>query len=160
MFLLSHLTDNVRVNPQDFNKPSAIAIKDALNRKYANRILHQVGLGIRVFDIESISDPIVLACQDGSYQCKVVFRLAVFRPLKGEVLVGKIKDGSAQQGLKISIDFFEDIIIPPNFLMPGTVFDAEEGVWVWKYEGNDLYMVSTLFSKINLGSRSRDKIQS
>jgi DNA-directed RNA polymerase III subunit RPC8 len=158
MFLLKVMTDNVRVHPIDFDKPSSIAIKDALNRKYANRIIHQVGLGIRVFDIESISDPLVLACQDGSYQCKVTFRIAIFRPVRGEVLVGKIKDGSAQQGIKVSMEFFDDIIIPPNFLMPGTVFDAEEGVWVWKYDGNDLYMVLYLLKQ--LGSRSRNKVQS
>jgi DNA-directed RNA polymerase subunit E'/Rpb7 len=30
----------------------------------------------------------------------VTFRLVVFRPFKGEVLVGKIKDASAQKGIR------------------------------------------------------------
>lgn len=25
-------------------------------------------------------------------------------------------------------------------MFPGTVFNREEGVWVWQYEGNDLFM--------------------
>ena len=120
MFVLSELEDNVRVKPTDFSKIPSLAITDELNKKYANRIIHDLGLGIRVFDISSISDPIVLACQDGSYQTKVVFRLVVFRPFKGEILVGKVKDGSLEHGLKVSLGFFDDIVVPPAFLMPGT----------------------------------------
>ena len=120
MFFLISLTDNVRVKPSDFSKFPSHAVTDELNKKYSNRVLHNQGLGVRVFDISSISDPVVLACQDGSYQCKVSFRLVLFRPFKGEILVGKIKDGSQSQGIRVSLGFFDDITIPPAFLMPGT----------------------------------------
>ncbi len=120
MFLIATLEDNVRVLPADFAKVPSAAVTDELNKKYANKVVHGLGLGIRVFDIASISDPIVLACKDGAYQCRVVFRLAVFKPFKGEILVGKVKDGSKAQGIKVTLGFFDDIVIPPAFLLPGT----------------------------------------
>ena len=140
MFILASLQDNVRVKPNEFSKPPSKAITDELNRKYANRVIHDLGLGIKVFDVQSITDPIVFSCQDGSYQSKVHFRLVVFRPFKGEILTGKIKDSSAAQGIRVTLGFFDDIIIPPPFLMPGSEFNSDEGVWVWKYDGNDLFM--------------------
>ncbi|KAJ3038152.1 DNA-directed RNA polymerase III subunit rpc25 [Rhizophlyctis rosea] len=140
MFILSHLRDNVRVHPRDFRKPRAQALTDELNKKYANKILHNVGLCIRVFDLLDASEGVVHACQDGSYQCKVSFRMIVFRPFVGEILVGKVAGSSATEGIKVSLEFFEDISIPPTYLPANTEFDSAEGLWVWKYDENELYI--------------------
>ena len=70
MFVLTVVEDLVRVLPAAFIYPIQEAIEDELNKKYSNRILHDVGLCLKVFDIQEISDPIVHACQDGSYQCQ------------------------------------------------------------------------------------------
>ncbi|EGF81868.1 hypothetical protein BATDEDRAFT_86925 [Batrachochytrium dendrobatidis JAM81] len=140
MFVLSILTDIVRVLPKDFYKGQEDAIVDELNFKYANKVLHNVGLCISVYDLTKASDPVVHACQDGSYQCQVEFRMIVFRPFKGEILEGKIKDCSPTAGVRITMNFFDDIIIPPSFLMPGSEYDTNEGLWVWKYDENDLFM--------------------
>ncbi|KAJ3030938.1 DNA-directed RNA polymerase III subunit rpc25, partial [Rhizophlyctis rosea] len=120
MFILSILKDNVRVHPKDFRKPRPSALTDELNKKYANKVLHNVGLCIRVFDIIEASDGVVHACQDGSYQSKVTFRMIVFRPFGGEILIGKIRDCSQEEGIKVSMEFFDDIIIPPTFMPAGT----------------------------------------
>lgn len=68
MFSVVILTDTVRVVPQNFDTEQQQALEDELNRKYSNKVLHKVGLCIRVFDLLETSDPIVHACQDGSYQ--------------------------------------------------------------------------------------------
>ncbi len=120
MFQLVTLQDIVRVKPKDLNKLPSSAITDELNKKYANKVIHNLGLGVRVFDLSHITDPIVLSCQDGSYQCCVDFRLVLFKPFQGEILVGKVKDCSSTLGIKVSLGFFDDVIIPPSFLMPGT----------------------------------------
>ncbi|KAL2918838.1 DNA-directed RNA polymerase III complex subunit Rpc25 [Polyrhizophydium stewartii] len=120
MFVLSVLNDIVRVPPKDFSKPENEAIIDELNRKYANKVLHNVGLCISVYDLLEANDPVVHACQDGSYQVRVTFRLVVFRPFKDEILEGRVKDCSAKTGVRVTMDFFDDIIIPPAFLMPGS----------------------------------------
>ena len=70
MFTVTILEDLVRINPSNFTIPNAVAIEDELNKKYSNKIIHNVGLCVRLFDISSISDPIVHSCQDGSFQCK------------------------------------------------------------------------------------------
>ncbi|KAJ2964404.1 hypothetical protein NQZ79_g603 [Umbelopsis isabellina] len=36
--------------------------------------------------------------------------------------------------------FFDDIVIPPSHLQPGSTFDPEERVWVWTYEDDKLFM--------------------
>ncbi|KAI8928449.1 RNA polymerase III subunit Rpc25-domain-containing protein [Entophlyctis helioformis] len=140
MFILSVLKDIVRVPPKDFVKDQQEAIVDELNQKYANKVLHNVGLCISVYDLLETSDPIVHACQDGAYQSRVKFRMVVFRPFKGEILEGRIKDCSPKTGVRVTMNFFDDIIIPPSFLMPDSEYDSQEGVWVWKYDGNDLFM--------------------
>lgn len=74
MFVLSVIEDLVRVHPSQFLQPREQALEDQLNKKYANKVLHNVGLCLRVFDLQTISEPVVHACQDGSYQCKgIVF---------------------------------------------------------------------------------------
>jgi DNA-directed RNA polymerase III subunit RPC8 len=70
MFLITKIEDLVRIAPSEFTKDANTAITDSLNRKYSNKVLHNVGLCIRVFRILSTTDFVVHACQDGSYQSK------------------------------------------------------------------------------------------
>lgn len=67
------------------------------------------------------------------------FRLLVFKPFAGEVLVGRIRS-CTEEGISVSLTFFDDIFIPSHCLQPGTAFNAEERLWVWNYDGNELFM--------------------
>jgi hypothetical protein len=49
-------------------------------------------------------------------------RLLVFRPFNGEVLVGTVHK-STPQGLWISVGFFQDIMVPPQFMPDGSEWD-------------------------------------
>lgn len=44
------------MHPQHFGAPPAQAIINELNKKYANRILHDVGLCICVFDLSEVGE--------------------------------------------------------------------------------------------------------
>ncbi|KAI9197086.1 RNA polymerase III subunit Rpc25-domain-containing protein [Polychytrium aggregatum] len=137
MFVLSILKDNIRIHPKDLRKPRAEAITDEINKKYSNKVLHNVGLCIRLFDLLEVGDGVVFACQDGAYTSAVKFRMIVFRPFIGEIIDGKVAN-SSPEGIKVSLEFFDDIIVPP-FLLPETShFDKAEGHWVWNYEGNEM----------------------
>jgi DNA-directed RNA polymerase III subunit RPC8 len=46
--------------------------------------------------------------------------MIVFRPFVGEVLTGKIA-GSSTEGVRVSMGFFDDIIIPPSLIRSGCV---------------------------------------
>ncbi len=78
MFILSRLSDRIRINPRDFHLPRAEALTNQINAKYANKIVHNLGLVMRVFDIVDISTSLVLACQDGAYQCLVLLFSILF----------------------------------------------------------------------------------
>jgi DNA-directed RNA polymerase III subunit RPC8 len=67
MFNLCEISDNVRVCPEDLALPRAVALMNELNQKYANKVLHNIGLCIRVLDITRASQGTVFACQDGAY---------------------------------------------------------------------------------------------
>lgn len=101
MFILSRIEDIVRVPPCAFREQPETAIINCLNSKYSNKVLHEVGLCIKVFDILSTTDFIVHQCQDGSYQTKVEFRLVVFRPFTGEIITGRIKNCNDKMGIQV-----------------------------------------------------------
>ncbi|ORY47908.1 hypothetical protein BCR33DRAFT_81292 [Rhizoclosmatium globosum] len=119
MFQLLTLEDTVRVLPADQRKPLPVAVTDELNKKYANKIKPKSGLCIRVLDILTIGDGIVHACLDGSGMFKTSFRLIVFRPFVGQILTGKVVHMSPE-GLRVSLEFFDDILIPEYLLKPNS----------------------------------------
>jgi DNA-directed RNA polymerase III subunit RPC8 len=100
MFVLTVISDEIAVHPSQFALPRTQALLDAINQKYSYRIVPDVGLALQVFDITSATEPVVNACQNGSYSCSVVFRLVVFRPAKGQILVGQIKECDKLKGIK------------------------------------------------------------
>ncbi|XP_021308199.1 DNA-directed RNA polymerase III subunit rpc8 isoform X2 [Sorghum bicolor] len=70
---------------------------------------------------------------------KVSFRLLMFKPFNGEVLVGRII-GYDDKGLQVSLDFFSDISIPGHLMQFGTV-RGPDGRWMLKTEdGDELYL--------------------
>ncbi|KAJ2358380.1 DNA-directed RNA polymerase III complex subunit Rpc25 [Coemansia erecta] len=138
MFVLTVLRDTLKVWPEDFRKTREEALKDAINNKYANRVLHDIGLCILVHDLVEIDEGYVQH-SEGWLWVKVKFRMIVFRPFRDEVLVGRVRS-AGQEGLDISMGFFDDITIPAREMPVGSEYNAKEGVWVWRYEGNELYL--------------------
>ena len=81
---------------------------------------------------------------DGSSHTRVRFRMLVFRPDLDEVIVGKIKNCS-KEGVHVSLEFFDDILIPAESLQFPSRYDDSESVWIWEYpledeEHHDLFM--------------------
>ena len=116
---------------------------DEVNRKLCNRVVIDVGLCICLYDILEIGKSFILP-GDGAAHTKVHFRLLVFRPDREEVLTGKIKSCS-KDGVHVSLEFFDDILIPADSLQHPSRFDETESVWVWEYpleDGNshDMFM--------------------
>ncbi|KAI8087477.1 RNA polymerase Rpb7 [Thamnidium elegans] len=118
MFILSEIEDTVKIVPNDFKKEDSGAITDVLNEKYANKVVQEVGLCICVHDILHTSEGFILY-GDGCSYVKVLFRVVVFRPFVGEILTGKIKSCSPS-GVRVSMGFFDDILIPGGALQPGS----------------------------------------
>ncbi|KAI9749122.1 MAG: DNA-directed RNA polymerase III subunit rpc25 [Lichina confinis] len=137
MFILTTISDLVQISPEDFRKPSVEALEDNINAKYANKVIHKVGLCICLYDMLKVSEGLI-GHGTGLVNVNVEFRVIVFRPFKGEIILGKISS-SSEQGIKIRLDFFNDIFIPGDLLFPESRFDPIEQVWIWDSEGTQYY---------------------
>merc|ERR1712098_402867 len=143
MFILSELRSLVRLLPRGFDKSLEEQLSDELNKKLANKVLLNVGLCLSLYDILEVGESFIFP-GDGSSHTRVKFRMLVFRPDLEEVLVGKIKSCS-KEGVQVSLEFFDDILIPAESLQHPSRFDETESVWVWEYppegeEHHDLFM--------------------
>ncbi|XP_002741858.1 DNA-directed RNA polymerase III subunit RPC8-like [Saccoglossus kowalevskii] len=142
MFVLSEMTDTVRIKPWQFHLKLNDAIAEELNKKLANKVVHNVGLCIALHDITKLEDSYLFP-GDGASHTKVCFRYIVFRPFLDEIFIGKIRSCS-RDGVHVSLGFFDDIVIPPDALQQPSKFDEAEQVWVWEYETDegthDLFM--------------------
>ncbi|XP_063078422.1 DNA-directed RNA polymerase III subunit RPC8 [Engraulis encrasicolus] len=142
MFVLVEMVDTVRIPPWNFQRQLNEAVTEELNKKLANKVVYNVGLCICLYDIVKLEDSYIFP-GDGASHTKVHFRYVVFHPFLDEILVGKIKYCS-QEGVHVSLGFFDDIVIPPESLQQPAKFDEAEQVWVWEYEtdegAHDLYM--------------------
>ncbi len=126
MFNLCRLRCLVRLDPSEWDRPLPEAVKDALNQRLANTVLHKVGLVVGVFDLLDLGSSFLFP-GDGAHHTRVTFRVVVFRPFHEEVLTGKIKSCTAK-GVSISLGFFDDVLIPPEALQHPYRFDDAEQV--------------------------------
>ncbi|KAI7832067.1 RNA polymerase Rpb7 [Kickxella alabastrina] len=131
MFVLVALRDTLKIIPSEFTKSREDALKDEINSKYTNRVLHDIGLCILVHDLQEIDEGYVQH-SEGWIWVKVTFRMIVFRPFRDEILLGRVRSASAQ-GIQVTMGFFDDITIPADKMPQGSEFDATEGVWVWRF---------------------------
>lgn len=133
MFKLITIKENVNISPKKIQSNFMNGLKINLNQKYANKVIMNRGLVICIWDIVEAGDPYVLA-GEGNAWCKCTFRVVVWRPFVGEVLEGKIRSCSIEEGIRCSLEFFDDIMVPPPFMQKNTIFDSKDGVWCWNYK--------------------------
>ncbi|KAK4695519.1 DNA-directed RNA polymerase III subunit RPC8, partial [Phenoliferia sp. Uapishka_3] len=129
MFTFCIQKDTIRVEPRDFGKDPVVALREEIHRRYANKILPEVGLCISLLDILDASEGAVLY-GDGCFYYKVEFRLIIFRPYIGEALVGKVQSQS-EAGISVSVGFFDDILVTPNLLRDQMAFDIVRRAYFW-----------------------------
>ncbi|KAJ3660308.1 hypothetical protein Zmor_004763 [Zophobas morio] len=135
MFILAEMKNVTRIPPELFNLKLNDAIAGELNKKLANKIVLNVGLCIALYDITSLQESYIFP-GDGASHTRVSFRYIVFRPFIEEILIGKIRSCS-QEGVHVSLGFFDDILIPPSALQHPSTFNETEQAWVWEYDTGD-----------------------
>ncbi|PSR88923.1 RNA polymerase III subunit Rpc25-domain-containing protein [Coniella lustricola] len=137
MFILTKIADLVQITPQDFHKKSMQAIEDNINAKYANKVIQKIGLCISLYDLLWASEGFI-GHGTGTANVNAEFRLVVFRPFKGEVIMGRISRCSPE-GIHVRTDFFDNIFVEAEELPDGCQYDHNEQLWVWESEGGSLY---------------------
>ncbi|GAA5910688.1 DNA-directed RNA polymerase III subunit RPC25 [Sporobolomyces salmoneus] len=129
MFTYCIQKDTIRVEPRDFAKPPAEAIKEEIHRRYSNKVIPGVGLCISLLDILSCTEGAVLY-GDGCFYYQTEFRLIMFRPYIGEAILGKVKS-QGSEGIIVTLGFFDDILIPPTLLPDQCGFDGNLREYFW-----------------------------
>jgi DNA-directed RNA polymerase subunit E'/Rpb7 len=90
MFVLTVLQDTLRIPPHNLSLP----LQDALTRQicslYFDKVLKDLGLCVTLYDIKAVEGGFVFP-GDGAPRFTVDFRLVMFRPFVGEVLIAKLK---------------------------------------------------------------------
>jgi DNA-directed RNA polymerase III subunit RPC8 len=89
MFVLTRLSDVIPVAPALFDADYTQVLVEEIDRKYANKVVADVGLCVTLYDFVHIGDAFVHPA-DGTSHSQVEFRMVVFRPFVGEVLKGRI----------------------------------------------------------------------
>ena len=133
MFILSALDEEIRVQPQDLSKTPLDAVTEVIEQRFLDRVIPDLGLVVTLYDVQSIEGGFIYP-NDGAAFFKVKFRVVVFRPFVGEILVGKLKSCS-KEGLRVSLDFFEDVLVPEHALQEPSSFHDGEKLWVWRFDG-------------------------
>ncbi len=88
MYVLADMRDIIHIKPWQFDEDLKTVVESELNKKYANKVVYELGLCIALFDIKKIEDSYVFP-GDGSSHTRVTFRFVIWRPFIDEVLVGK-----------------------------------------------------------------------
>ena len=78
---------------QHLGKPTEQAIAHVLSQTFIDRIIQDVGLIITLYDILEVGEGAVYH-SDGGAHYKVTFRVVVFKPFSGELLIGNVKEMS------------------------------------------------------------------
>lgn len=133
--MLTEMKDTVRIPPWLFHIEFNDAVVETLNKKYANKVVHKVGLCIALWDITKLEKSFIFP-GDGASHTIVHFRYVVFRPFVDEILIGKIK-GCSKESVQVTMGFFDDINIPADSMQQPSKFVDKEQLWAWEYEMED-----------------------
>eukprot|EP00811_Abedinium_folium_P037189 NODE_9828_length_1396_cov_6.159968.p1 GENE.NODE_9828_length_1396_cov_6.159968~~NODE_9828_length_1396_cov_6.159968.p1 ORF type:complete len:228 (-),score=68.63 NODE_9828_length_1396_cov_6.159968:620-1303(-) len=140
MFTIVLIDDDVPIHPCDFGNEFRAQLKREIQDKYVDRVIANVGLVIEFYDFINIKDA-HLYPGDGSLACgeayvKVEFRLVVFQPTRGELLIGSIS-ALVPSGIRVSLGFFEDVLVPSSSLHRPNEYDPVRHTWVWRYPNRE-----------------------
>ncbi|KAF7432891.1 DNA-directed RNA polymerase III subunit rpc25 [Pleurotus ostreatus] len=135
MFEITILKDTIPIHPSDFGLPPEQALIAELNKKYANRVLHGVGLCVCTFDITEAGEGKV-RYGDGFLWYKVIFRMVVFRPFPSEIILAKVKSVDAE-GMRLTLGFFDDVYVPSAYLPAPSAFDISRRQHFWVPPGDE-----------------------
>ncbi|XP_057508138.1 uncharacterized protein LOC130791053 isoform X3 [Actinidia eriantha] len=140
MFYLSNIEHTLRLPPHLLDLPLHDSIKGELEGLFLDKVIANLGLCISVYDINSVSGGFIFP-GDGASTYTVCFRLVMFRPFMGEVIVAKVKESDAD-GLRLSLGFFDDIYVPVH-LMPHPSHPEPDPEnkrqirWIWEFGGEN-----------------------
>ena len=143
MFRLAVLSDEIALPPCTLKRGSHIAaLRRVIEEKYLDRVVPEVGLVVALYDVLEVKDCFIFPgdFRDsfGEAASTATFRVVVFRPEGGALLRGRLVE-STTTGIRVSLEFFNDVEIPAHELMQPAFFDARNKIWVWQHSDHELF---------------------
>ncbi|EEF41404.1 DNA-directed RNA polymerase III subunit RPC8 isoform X3 [Ricinus communis] len=140
MFYLSEIEHTLRLPPSLLSLPLQDAVKKELEIIFLDKVIANLGLCISVYDVTHIDGGFIFP-GDGASTYTVRFRIVVFRPFVGEIIVAKLKE-SNNDGLRLSLGFFDDIYIPSHRLPKPSYSQQDpenryQAIWIWEFVSED-----------------------
>ncbi|OAF67940.1 RNA polymerase III subunit C8 [Intoshia linei] len=135
MFVLETFKDEIEIKPYQFGSNLKQQIALIINKKFSNLVIYNVGLAMLLHDIINIEKNVIMTGSASCY-CLVKFRLVIFRPAISEIITGRIYK-STKDGVYVTINFFQDILIRPEHCQQPYRFDDIEKLWVWEYSDDN-----------------------
>ena len=135
MYVLAVIQDKLKILPEQFDRDTSEVLIEQIDIKYSNKVLLDVGLCVGFYDFLEVQEAYVYPGEGSCHQV-VKFRLIVYRPFVGETLTGRISH-SDSQGIRVSMGFFSDILIPARCIKQPSSFNPDKGCWTWHYLTDD-----------------------
>lgn len=148
VFVLKTLCSTVCLEPSSLGNDTHVSVREKLTTQYTDRIVHDVGLVICVYDVLHIGEGCVYHSQGHVYY-QVSFRAVVFCPFQTELLVGTVRQ-MTERGIHVSLGFFDDIFLPPELLQQPAVWNDIDKEWCWKMDDTSDPLFYSLGGKIRL----------
>ena len=124
MYVLAVIQDKFKILPEQFDRNTTDVLIEQIDIKYSNKVLLDVGLCVGCYDLLEAQDAYIYPGEGSCHQV-VKFRLVVFRPYVGETLTGRILRSDAQ-GIRVTMGFFSDILIPAHCIKQPASFNPEK----------------------------------
>ncbi|KAF1319949.1 DNA-directed RNA polymerase, partial [Globisporangium splendens] len=96
MFVLTRLSDVIPVNPELFDTDYTKVLVEEIDRKYANKVIADVGLCITIYDFVHIGDAFVHPSDGTSHSQGKVYSLAPLTARAQRILV--LREGVHEDG--------------------------------------------------------------
>lgn len=73
MFMLSEFEDTIRIHPAYYRSSLYVALKNELNKKFSNKVVHDLGLCICLYEIKDVGDGMIHHSDGLTYYKSKVF---------------------------------------------------------------------------------------
>eukprot|EP00457_Paulinella_chromatophora_P010776 gb/GEZN01010892.1/.p1 GENE.gb/GEZN01010892.1/~~gb/GEZN01010892.1/.p1 ORF type:complete len:256 (-),score=56.35 gb/GEZN01010892.1/:254-1021(-) len=115
MFVMMLVRDTLAVRAARQGEKDRVGmLMDEVNIKYANKVITNQGLCIGCAEIAHAGPARLVQGQSEMY-ITLTFRLIMFRPFDGEILLGKVLQSDAT-GFIVSLGFFAHVFVPADQL--------------------------------------------
>ena len=145
MFLACKFEDSVRIAPSELGKSSLEAVEAVLEATYLDRVIPDCGLVVSIFEITKVEGGFIYH-SEGAVHFNVEFTLTVFRPLLGELVIGKLKKSNRYHfAWTLSTMLLKSLRSSPGHEFELCVWTGMASGLVWAFSRTSLFQ-STAFS--------------